>query len=332
MLPIDGNLINAGVIGTNWGRVHIAGLRQAGCQVSALIANDQQLVTRIATEEQIPFSGTELSLLAPCELVTIATPTATHLTYLQAIQDKPILCEKPLGLTPDNQEQFNELHHDCLYISYPFPHLDTAKRLHQEVKSGQLGKLNRICLVVGVNLPYAKTSVEWFVEDVVHPFSFLYTLFDDFQWQGVQFGQGNNLSVQLTCQGALFDILLCDWPMPGLHFDLTIVGSKNAYQLRGGFRPERGWWFDPLLADATAITPGEPITCNPWIRANHRVIQHFVECDQGTISQEEAYQLGMFDFARAKEMESLFLPLWLAAGQHQTETETSPQFNWHLTL
>ena len=120
--------------------------------------------------------------------------------------------------------------------------------------------------------------------------------------------------------------------MPGLHFDLTIVGSKNAYQLRGGFRPERGWWFDPLLADATAITPGEPITCNPWIRANHRVIQHFVECAQGTISQEEAYQLGMFDFARAKEMESLFLPLWLAAGQHQTETETSPQFNWHLTL
>lgn len=28
MLPIDVNLINAGVIGTNWGRVHIAGLRQ----------------------------------------------------------------------------------------------------------------------------------------------------------------------------------------------------------------------------------------------------------------------------------------------------------------
>ncbi len=322
--------IKAGVVGTNWGRVHIAGLRQAGCQVSTLMAHDKQLVTRIAGEEQIPSSGTELSLLAPCDLVTIATPTSTHLGYLQATQHKAVLCEKPLGLTPDNWGQFNALQHDCLYISYPFPHLDTAQRLSQEIRSGHLGELNRICLVVGVNLPYPKTQVEWFVEDVVHPFSFLYTLFDDFQWQGVQFGQGNSLSVQLTCQGALFDILLCDWPMPGLHFDLTIVGNKNAYQLRGGFRPERGWWFDPLLADAQAITPGEPVEDNPWIRANHRVMQHFVDCVQGNINAQDAHRLGMFNFARAKAMEELFLPLWQAAGQQKSQEEQATEFNWRL--
>lgn len=330
MSTIQRNEINAGVIGSNWGRVHVAGLRQAGCEVTALIANDQQLVSRIATEEGIPNSGTELTLLSACDVVTIATPTATHLSYLQATQDKAVLCEKPLGLTPENQDKFSQLHNNCLYISYPFPHLNTAKHLSQEIRNGHLGKLNRICLVVGVNLPYPKTPVEWFVEDVVHPFSFLYTLFDDFEWKGVQFGHGNNLSVQLSCQGALFDILLCDWPMPGLHFDLTIVGTKNAYQLRGGFRPERGWWFDPLLADSEAITAGEPVTENPWIRANHSVIQHFIECVEGKISHQEAHRLGMFNLDRAKEMEKLFLPLWHAAGQHQSKESVAPQFNWRL--
>ena len=30
--------MQAGVIGSNWGRVHVAGLRHAGCQVRALMA------------------------------------------------------------------------------------------------------------------------------------------------------------------------------------------------------------------------------------------------------------------------------------------------------
>ena len=40
--------MQAGVIGSNWGRVHVAGLRQAGCQVQALMAHDAELVARIA--------------------------------------------------------------------------------------------------------------------------------------------------------------------------------------------------------------------------------------------------------------------------------------------
>lgn len=321
----------AGVIGSNWGRVHVAGLRQAGCPVQALMAHDAALVSRIAAEEQIPNSGTELSVLDACELIAIATPTATHLGYLQALQHKAVLCEKPLGMTPDNQAAFAELPSERLYVSYPFAFLQTAQELTARIRRGSLGTLQRISLVVGVNLPYPKSPVEWFVEDVVHPFSLLYTLFDEFEFQGVRAGAGNNMTVQFSCQGALFDVLLCDWPTPGLHFDLTLVGSQNAYQLSGGFRPERGWWFNPLLEDDLPVTEGEPAAENPWIRANHEVARHLVAHLNGTLSAEEAASRGLFNLERARAMEALFLPLWQWAGQRTaTSEQPSVAFDWKL--
>ncbi len=324
--------MQAGVIGSNWGRVHVAGLRQAGCQVQALMAHDAELVARIAAEEQIPHAGTELTILDGCELVAIATPTASHLGYLQALQERAVLCEKPLGMTPDNEAAFAKLPSERLYVSYPFPHLQTAQELTTRIRRGELGQLQRISLVVGVNLPYPKSPVEWFVEDVVHPFSLLYTLFDGFEFQGVRAGVGNNMTVQFRCQGALFDVLLCDWPTPGLHFDLTLVGSQNAYQLRGGFRPERGWWFDPLLADDLPITPGEPAADNPWIRANHQVAHHLVAYLRGELTAAQAAELGLFNLERARAMERLFLPLWQWAGQAAASSaQPASSFDWKLS-
>lgn len=324
--------LKAGVIGGNWGRVHMAGLRKAGCTIDALVTHDKQLAMTIATEEQIPQHGDDIAILKECDLVTIATPTATHLDFLQKLDNKLIICEKPLGLTPKNQISFDLLRDKQIYISYPFLHLKTAKTLAKAIKEEELGTLTRITLVVGVNLPYPKTPVEWFVEDVVHPFSFLFSLFDDFEFQGVQFGHGNNLSVQFTCQGALFDVLLCDWPKPGLHFDLTLVGSKNAYQLAGGFRPERGWWFNPLLCDDLPVTPGEPASENPWMRANYEVMQQIVSSIDKRQTREEICQQGLFDLARAQKMEKLFLPLWDAVAdmQHACTPDNTASFRWKL--
>ena len=69
--------MKAGVIGTNWGRVHVQGLRKAGCDVIAMMAHDADIVARIAEEEGIPNHGTELSVLRDRDVVAIATPTAS---------------------------------------------------------------------------------------------------------------------------------------------------------------------------------------------------------------------------------------------------------------
>ena len=315
--------LRAGVIGTNWGRVHIAGLRKAGCTVQGLMAHDAAIASHIAAEEQVPQSGTQLDVFTDCNLVAVATPTASHLGYLQALADKAVLCEKPLGMTPENVSQFEALASPHHFISYPFAFLQTAQALKARIADGTFGHLQRIVLTVGVNLPYPKSPVEWFAEDVVHPFSFVYSLFDDIRFQQVTFGQGNHMTVQYRCQDALFDVLLCDWPKPGLHFDLLLIGSNNAYQLRGGFRPERGWWFEPLLEDGQPITAGEPVELNPWIRANHRVANEVVSVLTGQLSAAAGQAAGLFDVPRARAMEQLFLPLWQAAGT-TTHTDTAP--------
>lgn len=102
------------------------------------MAHDAALVSRIAAE-QIPNSGTELSVLDACRLIAIATPTATHLGYLQALQHKAVLCEKPLGMTPDNQAAFAGLPSERLYVSYPFAFLQTAQELTARHPSRQSG-------------------------------------------------------------------------------------------------------------------------------------------------------------------------------------------------
>ena len=44
------------------------------------------------------------------------------------------------------------------------------------------GELLRITVVAGVNLPYPKTPVEWFMEDMIPPISLLTHLFGDMRF------------------------------------------------------------------------------------------------------------------------------------------------------
>lgn len=142
--------------------------------------------------------------------ITIATPTASHLAYLQRLADRPVICEKPLGLTPDNVMAFDALTAPATFHQLSLAFLcGAAEALREQIHRGELGELTRLCLVVGVNLPYPKSPVEWFAEDVVHPFSLLYTLFDEFEFQSVRLAEGNNMTVQYRCQVHCL-ILLCD--------------------------------------------------------------------------------------------------------------------------
>lgn len=101
------------------------------------------------------------------------------------------------------------------------------------------------------------------------------------------------------------------------------MGSQNAYQLSGGFRPERGWWFNPLLEDDLPVTEGEPAAENPWIRANHEVARHLVAYLNGTLSAEEAASRGLFNLERARAMEALFLPY--GNGHNEPPRQNSPR-------
>lgn len=193
--------LQAGVIGGNWGRVHVAGLRQAGCQVQALMARRCRAGGPHRRQEQIPHAGTELTILDGCELVAIATPTASHLGYLQALQDRAVLCEKPLGMTPDNEAAFAKLPADgsmsVTHSPSDGPRADGASppRRIGPTATDQPGGRRQPAL--------SQESGRMVCRGCGAPFSLLYTLFDEFEFQGVRARAGNNMTVQFRCQGAV---------------------------------------------------------------------------------------------------------------------------------
>ena len=322
--------MKAGVIGTNWGRVHIHGLRKAGCDVIALMAHETSIAEQIASEENIPRAGSTLDVLADCDIVAIATPTHTHLNYLSALQNKIILCEKPLGITPENIHQFQALKSDHIYISYPYPFLQTAKQIQQLIQKKELGELLRITAIAGVNLPYPKSPREWFIEDMIHPYSLLTHLFGPMEFIQAYQASGCNISTQMKCQHALVDLLLCPWPTQGLHFDITIIGSLNSIQLRGGFRPDRQWWMEPLMIDDIPQGNGAPSTTPIWINACHDVAKMVIDVESGVISKKEAEKSGLFPLSRALAMEETLMPLWKSLSHYEQTPTLAGAMNWQI--
>ena len=68
--------------------------------------------------------------------------------------------------------------------------------------------------LVEVKFGCENTDKEWFMEDMIHPFSLLTHLFGEMQFLDARQGSGCNISAQMQCRHALVDLLLCPWPKP----------------------------------------------------------------------------------------------------------------------
>jgi myo-inositol 2-dehydrogenase/D-chiro-inositol 1-dehydrogenase len=111
------------------------------------------------------------------DAVVIATPTNTHLEYIEASAraGKPIFCEKPLDLNLDRVDK-------CMEIlgQNPVPFMlgfnrrfdPQVSRLQQAVRSGEVGELNFLMSTSREPLPppieYVKNSGGYFIDATIH--------------------------------------------------------------------------------------------------------------------------------------------------------------------
>lgn len=99
--------MNVGVIGTNWGRMHIGAFRTAGANVTAVCGRDREKTQRVAAEERIAFATTSVEeLVARVDAVVVASADAAHGEHVRAALSagKPVLCEKPLAMSGADAE------------------------------------------------------------------------------------------------------------------------------------------------------------------------------------------------------------------------------------
>lgn len=91
--------VRVGIIGTNWGRMHVGGFRGAGAEIAALCGRDPERTGRIAAEEGIPLATTRVdALCAAVDVVVVSGPDRMHHEHIAAALDAGchVLSEKPL--------------------------------------------------------------------------------------------------------------------------------------------------------------------------------------------------------------------------------------------
>jgi myo-inositol 2-dehydrogenase/D-chiro-inositol 1-dehydrogenase len=91
--------VRVGIIGTNWGRMHVGGFRGAGAEIAALCGRDPEKTARIAAAEGIPLATTRVEeLCAAVDVVVVAGPDRLHHAHVMAALDAGchVLSEKPL--------------------------------------------------------------------------------------------------------------------------------------------------------------------------------------------------------------------------------------------
>jgi predicted dehydrogenase len=91
-----------GIIGTQWGLMHVGAFRAAGAEVVALCGRQETKTRDIARREGIALATTEVAALcAAVDVVVVAGPDRWHAAHAGQALDagRHVLCEKPLTRT-----------------------------------------------------------------------------------------------------------------------------------------------------------------------------------------------------------------------------------------
>ena len=119
------------------------------CRVSALSRRTLQKAQESARQYRIPLAFDSAEELCQCpevDAVLVTTPNAFHLRdVLLAIEHhKPVLCEKPMGMTAEECRQMVEAAHSAnalLGVAQVFRFEDSTARLRERIAAGQIGKV-----------------------------------------------------------------------------------------------------------------------------------------------------------------------------------------------
>ena len=144
-------MINFGIVGFGLHAVKrlMPGFASAkNCRVVALSRRDPEKAQASARQFQIPLAFTsaeELCRSSEVDAVFVATPNACHLQdVLLAIEHrKPVLCEKPMGISADQCRQMVEAARHAkvlLGVAQVFRFEESTNRIRQRIAAGQIGR------------------------------------------------------------------------------------------------------------------------------------------------------------------------------------------------
>ncbi len=285
--------MRVGVIGTNWGRMHIGAFRGAGAEVVALCGRDREKTRRVAAEEHIAVATTSPDeLIEKVDLVVVASPDREHFWHVGAATGagKHVLCEKPIAFTAEEARSLSKLDGPGVRaVCFPYRFLPPMVALKRWLSGRQA-----LSLQVSVRSSFAAAPGREASGDL----GGCSHLLDAALWlMGAR-----PLAVHLSTSGtpphsASFTLELDDGgfasvtqqaaPEPGIHGDWHLAGDGWQATVSGGYQPSLGGWrFGPArlyqqqwFELAPQVAPGHGT--EPWARAHVETAKAFLAACRG---------------------------------------------------
>ena len=300
-----GDVQTAAIVGVNWGLVHLRGLREAGCDVVALAAANEQRAREVAERERVALGTSRLADLSSIDLVVIATPAPTHAAVIAGLPEPLLVCEKPLlgahGGSIDAAPVSRRL-----LVNYAFSFLGTAKAAAAVV--AEQGPPDAVELDVGVNLPHPFTAGEWVAEAASHPLSWLVHLFGTPRVQSSE-AAAARAQMHLDLGGVQTALRLDVGGEPGIRQRVVMAWGPRRMVLSGSFAPGLPWRYAPLDFDGERITEGEWSPTDCWMDANAASIATMLRVYRGQLAWREGLDQGLFDADKALTVDSVLAAL-----------------------
>jgi predicted dehydrogenase len=284
--------VRIGIIGTNWGRMHVGAFRAAGAEVVALCGLEAGKTRSVAAEERIPLATTDVAeLVAASEAVVVASPASEHARHAeQALAaGRHVLIEKPLAAPLEEARRLGAiplLPGQVAAVSFPYRMLPpfgamaayraSRSALHSlnasvrnsflpdDGRSGDLGGLSHL---VDAALWLAGVRPAWVSGAVLES-----------AW--VEIG---------LASGAVIAIAHLRSFEPGIDGHWALGGDGWEGELRAGYVPALGgWWVSPArayagdrwhqIAEGVRPAPGR---LEPWAEAHAAAARAFLSAASG---------------------------------------------------
>lgn len=291
----------AAIIGTNWGQVHIASIKQLNIQVIAIFDLEINKAQAVANQHNIALATDNLADLKNADLVVIATPAFSHSKVIQAFPTSYLICEKPVvGWQGDIDELPDNSEH--IWINYAFSFLHSSQLISKKIEQGL--QVDHVILNSQVNLPLNFNIQQWFLETTSHPLS----------WLIHQFGKPTLLTrhitkttiqLQLRCANTLIEVNFSLAGDAGIYHHIKMRDAKNELSYQGCYRPRHTWCFQPVTLNNMALNQGEYSEQDCWLEANARSLMQIVSVLNGEQEKQQALTAGCFNIEKALSIETL---------------------------
>ena len=165
-----------GLVGCGrWGRHILRDLRALGCEVPVVARSDESRAR--AVEGGATDVVDNVQVLAGCDGIVVATPTATHASVVgEALDlDVPVFCEKPLCPDADDARRLADRAPGRLFVMDKWRYHPGVQELAAIARERRLGPVSGVATMrVGWDVPHDDVDAVWILAP--HDFSIVFEI------------------------------------------------------------------------------------------------------------------------------------------------------------